>query len=106
MGDSGESPYDVAYTDLQSLYMLNTKIERAEAAVDSYLSVARDCERCFAVHLFPGSLTENAADCAHLFEGYLTEMERYRVSLNRLKRRLHSTLDLVRSIVAAFKYPS
>lgn len=101
MEDPGESPYDVAYTDLQSLHMLSTKIERAEAAVESCLNVARDCEQYFAVHSFPASVIEKAADCAQLSEEYLTEMERHLVSLHRLKRRLHNTLDLVRSIVAA-----
>lgn len=95
MNDHG---YSVSYVDLQDLHMLQTKIQRAEAALESCLDIAQGCQSHFVVHLELNRLTFDCNKCSNLLDVYCLDMTRHLNSLRRLDRRLENILNLVSEI--------
>lgn len=75
--------------------MLQTKIQRAEAAVESCLDIATGCQGHFSMHLEPDKQPVDWNECSKLIDRYLADNGRHRKCLRRLDRRLQSTLNLV-----------
>lgn len=74
--------------------MLQTKIARAEAAIESSLNIAKGCQKHYCAHLkFTGF-----KDSKNFLSSYISNMSQHRNCLKNLDRRLHNTLNLVRLI--------
>lgn len=75
--------------------MLQSKIQRAEAAVDSCLDIAIGCREHFLLHLGPQRYTEGFKESSEMLDMYSVDIGRHRKDLQRLNCRLQSTLNLV-----------
>lgn len=79
--------------------MLQTKIQRSEAAIDNCLDIAKGCQKHYSQHLEPGKPLRHSKEIGNMLDNYLVDMKRHRVSLKRLNRRLHGALNLVSSTI-------
>jgi hypothetical protein len=86
--------------------MLQTKIQRAEVAVESCLDVARGCQGHFLVHLELKRYALDCNECSNQLDIYWADMTRHLNCLRRLDRRLQNTLNLVRSELIGMVFAS
>lgn len=95
-----EGRYEVSLPDLQALYLLEGKVQRAIFALESCQSIAITCKKHYSQHSFGkdfGTTGTTIMQFNAVLDQYNSDMDHYLVMLNKLIVRRGSITDLVRS---------
>ena len=74
--------------------MLQTKMQRTEAALESCFDIAKGCQEHYRIHLELNTDGVGWDERNNLLGIYLADVERHRKRLRGLEPRLQSTLNL------------